>query len=736
MSFITKQVFGEKKKEYLRAMDKQRGLIRELSYQLAALACIGIICNFIGWMSLCGNFPGKLWGSFRWFVIYPFVVQEVSVAAIILARKVINSRYKELTQKYYAKSAFIGTFFYALYFMSMVFFYQDVPVFWLFAICPMLVASFYINYRWLLTTLGYSLAFLAVIAVKILPNPYPIAVVPKFLSVLYVLAIGVIIAEFTIALHMRIEIMLEGFLKSEATAKAKGAFFAKMSHEIRTPINAVLGMDEMILREPVSPEVEEYALNIKNAGQSLLSIINDILDTSKLEADKLELVPVDYDLMSILGDCYNMVNIRAHDKGLELRVINDPSVPKCLHGDEVRIRQILTNLLTNGVKYTKVGYVELGVRWQKLDGDNMNLIFAVKDTGMGIAPDNLNSIFESFQRVDEKKNKYVEGTGLGLSISKQLIDMMHGTITVESKIDEGSVFTVSIPQKIVGTSALGDFYKSISNRTRVVDKYKEKFQAPDAKVLVVDDIQMNLDVFKGLLKKTQVQIDTALSGERALDLVNIKHYDIIFMDHLMPEMDGVETLNKIREMDTKNNETPIIALTANAGPDAERQYKEYGFTDYISKPVKGKHLEEIVLKYLQKERETNAIRKGAVAMVTEESGRKNFLQSLNFLDVVMGMSCCANDTKLYRDILSDYVADSKLEPIKEALAKKEWNEYKILVHALKSTSFSIGAVELSEEAKHLEVLVNERNYPEVEAQNNEVMRHYEQLMVKIDLALS
>lgn len=736
MSVITKKVFGEKKREYLRVIDKQRGLVKELANQLAFLGIIGIVCNFIGWLSLRRNFMDNLWGSFRWFVIYPFFMQELSTGACMLARKIINSKYKEQTQAYYIKSAVIGTFLYSLYFMSIVFFYQDVPVFWLFAICPMLVASFYINYRWLLSALLHTLLFMVIISLEILPNPYPVEEVPRFLSVLYSLVISVMVAEFTIALHLRIEILLEGFLKSEATAKAKGAFFAKMSHEIRTPINAVLGMDEMILREPVSPEVEEYAINIRNAGQSLLAIINDILDTSKLEADKLELVPVDYDLMSILGDCYNMVSIRAHDKGLDLRVTNDPSVPKCLHGDEVRIRQILTNLLTNGVKYTKVGYVELNVRWQKMEGDSMNLILAVKDTGMGIASEDLGSIFESFQRVDEKKNKYVEGTGLGLSITKQLIDMMNGTITVESKPDEGSTFTVTIPQKIVGTSALGDFYKSISSRTRTVEKYKEKFQAPDAKILVVDDIQMNLDVFKGLLKKTQVQIDTALSGERAIDMVNLKHYDIIFMDHLMPEMDGVETLNKIKEMDTKNNETPIIALTANAGPDAEKQYKEYGFTDYISKPVKGKHLEEIVLKYLQKERETTAIRKGAVAMATEESGKKNFLQSLGFLDVVMGMSCCANDAKLYKDILSDYVTDSKLEPIKDAFSRKDWSEYKVLIHALKSTSFSIGAVELSEEAKRLEVLLGERNYPEVEASHDEVMRHYEQLLAKLDVAIS
>ncbi len=730
---------GKDKEEFHRQFSGKKGLTITLNKQLYYIAILGLFCNGIAWATwLRPSFEDKS-GSFLWFVIYPYIAQMVCCVLITFLYQIFNKILKKDDPSRNACFRILCSFFYTFYFTSMIYFYRDISAFWLFAICPMLLTSFYRNFIWMFSTLFLIMTEIIALCFDIFKTDRYVIYSPNpWMTSSETIIIGLIVAAFALVLHYQIEMSIEEASKVKATQDAKTAFFAKMSHEIRTPINAVLGMDEMILREEISPEVEEYACNIRNAGQSLLSIINDILDASKLEAGRLELIPAKYDLMSIITDCYNMISLRAKDKGLDLKVSNDPSVPKYLYGDEVRIRQIITNLLTNGVKYTKVGYVELSISWQKLEGDNMNLIISVKDTGMGISDEDKEKLFESFQRLNEQKNKYVEGTGLGLSITKQLIDMMGGSVSVESVIDEGSTFTVTIPQKIMGMSSLGDFYKSVSARTRVVEKYQEKFQAPDAKVLVVDDVLMNLDVFKGLLKKTLIQIDTALSGERALELAKQKKYDIIFMDHLMPEMDGVETLKRLKEMDTKNNETPVVALTANAGNGAEEEYKSLGFTDYLSKPVKGKYLEEMVLKYLNAARETKENERFAsqAAAVLNEDDCARILSRLTFIDTVMGMSCCANDVKLYRDIIEDYVTDSRLELLNTLFEKQDWIEYRTQIHALKSTSLSIGAIELSEEAKHLEVCAAELNFEEIKNHHADTMKHYEEMLTKLRGALS
>ena len=390
--------------------------------------------------------------------------------------------------------------------------------------------------------------------------------------------------------------------EAQLATKSKSNFLSNMSHEIRTPLNSILGMNEMILRESSDKQVLEYATNIESSGSMLLSIINDILDFSKIESGKMEIVPVEYRLSSILNNLVNMIMPRVEKGGLELNVEIEPSIPEHLYGDEVRIRQILTNLLTNAVKYTDIGSVTLKMDYEKTGEDMLNLLITVKDTGCGIKEEDREKLFQSFQRVDETKNRNIEGTGLGLAITGRFVQMMDGTIQVESVYGVGSAFTAVIPQKFLSDEPTGDF-KSIRNRqkSREVQK-RESFEAPEAKVLVVDDSGMNLAVFKALLKHTKMDIVTASSGKESLELVKAEPFHIIFMDHMMPEMDGIETLHEIQKLtDFPNENTPIIVLTANAISGARESYIKEGFVDFLKKPINADLLEQTVVSYLPKE---------------------------------------------------------------------------------------------------------------------------------------
>lgn len=387
-------------------------------------------------------------------------------------------------------------------------------------------------------------------------------------------------------------------LKEEAehANEAKSAFLAHVSHEIRTPINAVLGMNEMILRESSSSAIREYALNIQNAGRILLSIINDILDLAKIESGQIEIVQSDYHLGKLLTDIENMVTMRAEESSLALHILADSKLPEMLHGDEKRIKQCIINFLTNSIKYTKEGKVTLQVGFTEAGKEMINLQVSVSDTGIGIQEDKLTLLFEPFVRLDRPENSNVEGTGLGLSITKSLIDRMGGSLRVESVYGKGSVFTFSIPQKVVGAELLGD-YKEKSQR--IAEKEREKFIAPQAKILAVDDNRVNITVARGLLKRLKVQFDSAMSGQECLDKINRMHYDIILLDHMMPGMDGVDTLHQMQKMECFIQEpSVVIALTANAVIGAKEGYLEEGFTDYLSKPIDYVKLEDMIRKYL------------------------------------------------------------------------------------------------------------------------------------------
>lgn len=385
-------------------------------------------------------------------------------------------------------------------------------------------------------------------------------------------------------------------------SQSRNQFFANMSHEIRTPINTIVGLNEVILREDLPEDVLENVVNIQNASRMLLSLVNDVLDLSQLENSKMEIVPVTYSTRELFGDLVDMIRVRAREKELDFAVNIDGNMPQLLFGDEKRIKQVILNLLTNAVKYTKEGSVSLSANGEQTGPETMRLTIVVRDTGIGIRRDDLEYLFESFRRVDKKKNRRIEGSGLGLSITKQLVDLMDGQITVDSIYTKGSNFTVILDQKIVDASPVGEVNYFARNRGGYRSHYKQSFEAPEARILVVDDNEMNRVVVQKLLAPTKLQIDTAENGADCLKLTLKKRYQVILMDHMMPVMDGVETLKEIRRQENGLcRETPVIAMTANVMAGSAEQYRKYGFNSYLEKPVQAERLEEEVLSYLPAE---------------------------------------------------------------------------------------------------------------------------------------
>ena len=514
--------------------------------------------------------------------------------------------------------------------------------------------------------------------------------------------------------------------------KAKSDFLADMSHEIRTPINAVLGMNEMILREceragerPSANDNEDAflnisacAANIENAGNNLLSIINDILDVSKVEAGRMEIIEGNYELSSLLSDVSNMVSFRAREKGLEYRIDADQTIPNALYGDKVRIRQVLTNLLSNAVKYTDQGCVRLQVRSTEKEytaGGTITLQITVSDTCIGIREEDIGRLFVKFQRLDLKRNSTVEGTGLGLAVSHSLLHMMGGTISVESEYGKGSVFTVTLPQKVVSCEPMGSIKAAETGNGSRTKKFRESFRAPEARILIVDDTRMNIEVTVGLLKETGMQTDTAQSGPEALKRMGTTAYDVIIMDQRMPGMDGTEVLRALRGMkENPNEKTPVICMTADAIIGARERYTAEGFTDYLPKPVSGETLERMLLKYLPKEKVTTVKREETETSegnaVSDAEDRYLPLLEANMIPGT-GLGYCQQDRQLYESLLKEYArsAPEKSRKMQYYFETRDWKQYSVLVHALKSTSRMIGAETLAKAAEALEKAAKEEN---------------------------
>ena len=518
--------------------------------------------------------------------------------------------------------------------------------------------------------------------------------------------------------------------EAEAANMAKSSFLANMSHEIRTPINAILGMNEMILREEKDPAIRGYAGNIQASGNSLLSIVSDVPDISKIESGKLEIIPVDYEVNSLISDCCNMAAGRAKAKELELLVECADNVPMKLCGDETHIRQIIMNLLTNAVKYTEKGTVKLIVSGRFTDGGFV-LKVDVSDTGIGIAEENLPQLFTQFQRFDLQRNRNIEGTGLGLSIVKRLCDLMSGTITARSVLGSGSTFTVELPQKVVDSTPCGGV--NLNYSAGAEHEYHHSFEAPEAKILAVDDLPVNLLVIANLLKETRIKIDTAGSGRECMDKCSQQKYDLILMDHMMPEMDGVLTFEKLHgDKSSPNFETPVIMLTANALAGMREQYMDVGFADYVSKPVRGAKLEEAIRRNLPESLIKPASPEiPAEAVSTEPSGFADICGAVPELNVNAALQYCCGSAELLNDLLHDFTENDHFSDLKAAFEEKRWEDYRRHAHSLKSTSLMIGLTGLSERARASELALKGGCTEFAELNHDSLIEEYSALLGKI-----
>ena len=508
-----------------------------------------------------------------------------------------------------------------------------------------------------------------------------------------------------------------------------------MSHEIRTPINAVLGIDEMILRESTDSKILEYASDIKQAGSMLLSLINDILDFSKIESGKMDIIPVDYDLGILLSDTIDMIRSRAEEKKLQLELNIESNTPVHLHGDEVRLRQIITNILTNAVKYTPEGKITITVSGKKVSEKAVQLYVSVKDTGIGIKKEDMARLVNPFQRVDESRNRNIEGTGLGLSITMCLLNLMGSRLEVESTYGEGSDFYFYLEQEQLDDEILGEDIQKYCEKVRgEISVSTEQFYAPDAKILVVDDNEMNLKVFLGLLKNHGMQIDTAMSGKECLARIEQNAYHIIFMDHLMPEMDGVETLRRIRKLKTnQNKDAVIVALTANAVSGAREMFLEEGFDDYLSKPIIAIKLEQMIQKYLPKELlMKNDLEQKEEIPATPGDTVRSASSEKGLVYWEMGKALCMEDEEIYREVLQAFLESPSAMELRQYYEESDFDNYRIKIHAMKTNLANIGAMSVSDRAKQLELaLSNENNVSYVQENHDEFMKEYKRVVSEV-----
>ena len=500
--------------------------------------------------------------------------------------------------------------------------------------------------------------------------------------------------------------------KALAASEAKSSFLSNMSHEIRTPINAILGMNEVALRECEDDNIKEYLNNIQSSGHTLLELVNDILDVSKIESGKLEIIPVEYELSFMLNDLINMIRPRLEHKGLELIVDIDKTIPQSLYGDDVRIKQVITNILTNAVKYTEKGSITFKMEYKGMGSDENSIMLhvAVKDTGIGIKKEDINKLFVEFERIEEKRNRNIEGTGLGMAITKTLLELMNSSLKVESTYGEGSEFSFDIVQEVRDWTPIGNYESAYRNSIAHEKIHYGSFTAPDARILVVDDTPMNLLVFTSLLEPTKIVIDTADNGDDGIKNALGMKYDLIFFDHMMPHKDGIETLKELKSYEGNINwSTPIVCLTANAITGAREQYIEAGFDDYLTKPIDSRKLEEMIVKYLprnkimaKKEEISNNVKKDNIEEDTV-SHLPEYLFSIRDLDPVDGMKRCGSE-KIYLDALNAFAR--YVEPTIKAthgyLYNKDMKDVMINVHSIKTASKLVGATHICDMAQKIE----------------------------------
>ena len=518
---------------------------------------------------------------------------------------------------------------------------------------------------------------------------------------------SLLLADVT-QMHQLMDALAEEKERADEANRAKSAFMSNMSHEIRTPMNAIVGMTELLMRSELPETEREYLGNIQRSGNALLGIINDILDFSKIESGKMKLVEEEYSPLPMLNDLKMIILNRIGSKMIQLQFEIDENLPAKVLGDELRIRQVLINIANNAVKFTEEGYIRLTVRIKEVIENRAQIYFSVKDSGQGIAPEDMDKLFGSYSQVDTKKNHKKEGTGLGLAISKQFIEMMGGTIGVKSQYGEGSEFYFTIPQEIV------DSRRAIDVKEEPAQSYENvlNFTAPKAKIMIVDDNEMNRKVALGLLAPLKMQMDTAENGKQALDMICSKKYDLIFMDHMMPVMDGIEATAKLREMeDDYCKNVPVIALTANAIVEAREKFYQAGMNDFVAKPIDLKDICSKIRKWLPKEYVSeNSKELDEKSEAEADSTKEEALPIIEGLDISEGMKN-SGTKELFFSLLGDFykLIDMKSVKMEKCLADGLIRDYTIEVHALKNTARMIGAMELSRWCYELEMAGNAEN---------------------------
>ena len=520
--------------------------------------------------------------------------------------------------------------------------------------------------------------------------------------------------------QLHIQELNEMARKAEEANLAKSTFIANMSHEIRTPIHAVLGMNEMIMRESSEPQIRVYAGNIKKSGNLLLSLVNNILDYSRMEQGNQKLQPVTYETGKLLSNALDVIRLQTNNKNLRLEVFIDEHLPVKLIGDDLKFQQILFNLLTNAVKYTNEGYVRLCVSQKERHEDSVSIGVSVEDSGIGIRKEDIAHLTNAFCRVDEKRNRNIEGAGLGLSIASQLLQQMGSQLIIDSEYGVGSIFSFELIQQIADASELGPFSSFSEEDSETPVPVTPRFTAPEAKILVVDDNEMNRFVFRGLLKYLKVQVTFAESGKECLSAIATRHFDLIFMDHLMPELDGIETLHIMKKRSGHLcTDSKIIAVTANAYPDARDVYLKEGFDDFLEKPVEGKQLESIIYQYLPKslirftdnnsEEHTRLSDKASLGSISA-AGDMFLKEQLSHvgIDVSKGLSYAGDDWSFYLEVLKCFTDEYKdkrellLTRKKNLSEDSHFDAFTNLTHQLKGEARGIGHMELGEKFYQLE----------------------------------